>query len=128
MPLKIPSSLYLLVLRSHTLMLQSAAELVNNLRTSGLGWNRTRCTTPLEPRRLCVQYCFSTSHTFTVLSLEPAQKRMQSSQTKATRITNAPSPSHLPPLVSSYIPPLPCISLQSRISLSFPPRIPFPFP
>ena len=63
----------LLVLRSQILTLQSAAEQVKSLRVLASGWNLTRLTTPLEPRRLCVQYCFSMSHTFTTLSLPPEQ-------------------------------------------------------
>ena len=68
---------HVLVCRSHTLIVHSTAALEKSWNISGSGWNCTKWTTPLDPRKLCVQYCFSTSHTFTVLSLEPIQKNMK---------------------------------------------------
>jgi len=61
---------YLLVWRSHTRTAQST-ELLNRVSWLEEGWKQRRVTMPLDPCRLCVQYCFTQSHTLMAPSLEP---------------------------------------------------------
>ena len=66
---------HLLLARSHTCMLQSAALVYNFSLEDGRGWNLTRETIPPELLRLWVQYSLIQSQTLIPPSPEPGEVR-----------------------------------------------------